>query len=82
MKRCRFIPILELLNMDKIVHYIQIITENAVISYNENKMRVEDKEYINGDYMYMVFESENKITYIPFSVIDDQYIIYLKTLIY
>lgn len=55
MKRCHFTPILELLNMEEIIHHIQIITEDAVISYDENKMRVEDKEYVNGDYVFMVF---------------------------
>jgi hypothetical protein len=81
-KRCRFMPILEFLKNDVIINYIQIITDDAVISYNENISRVEDKEYINGDYVFMVFEFEKKNTHIPLCISDDQYIKFLNTLVY
>jgi len=87
-KRCRFMPILELLKTDEIIHHIQIIIENAIISYDENIMSIQDEEYINNDYVYMVYESEGdvenlfekKITRIPISVRDDQFINFLYTL--
>ena len=91
-KRCRFVPILEFLKTDKILHYIQNITEDAIISYDENRMRIEDKEYINSDYVFMVYEDnendntknllEKKVKHIPLSVIDYQYIKFLKTLMF
>ena len=92
-KRCRFMPILELLNTDKIMHHILTITENAIISYNENRMRIDDKEYINSDYVFMVYEDdennensenlfEKKVKHIPLSVIDYQYIKFLETLMF
>ena len=88
-KRCRFIPILELLKTDDIMNYIQIITENAIISYDENIMMIDDKEYINSNYIFMVYEFdrnseslfEKKTKNIPLSVRDDQYINFLKNLI-
>lgn len=87
-KRCRFMPILELLKTNDIMNHIEIIMEDAIILYDEDKIRIEDKEYMNGDYVFMVYEcdgdSENlfekKITRIPLSVKDDQYIKFLKTL--
>lgn len=86
-------PILELLSSDKIMHHIQNITEDAIISYDENRMRIEDKEYINSDYVFMVYEddennenSENlfqkKVKHIPLSVIDYQYIKFLETIMF
>ena len=81
-------PILELLKVDDIIHHIQIIMENSIISYDENIMRIEYKEYMNGNYVFMVYECdedsknlfEKKITRIPLSVRDDQYINFLETL--
>ena len=86
--RCRFMPILQSLKPTQINHYIQIIIEDAIISYDENIMIINDEEYINGDYVYMVFEYdgnpensfEKKIERIPLSVKDDQYIKFLETL--
>jgi len=83
MNRCRFIPILELLKTDEINYHIQLITEDAVINYNENIMMVNDEEYVNGDYVFMCYETycdAEKIIRIPLSVIDDQYMTFLKTL--
>ena len=42
------------------MHHIQIITEDAIISYDENIMRIEDKEYVNVDYVYIVYEDTEK----------------------
>ena len=84
MKRCRFIPILELLKSDEIFHHIQLITEDAVVNYDENTLSVNDEKYINNDYVFMCFETASdteKITYIPFSVKDNEYIKFLKMLI-
>lgn len=83
--RFYFTPILESLHNDEINYYIQMITEDAIISYDENKMRVHDNTYVNENYLYMVYETEDEnkkdITYIPISVKDNQYIIFLKSLI-
>jgi hypothetical protein len=76
-------PILELLKKDEIIHHIQVIIEDAVIKYSENIMIIKDEEYINGDYVFMCFETDivsEKITHIPLNIKDDQYIKFLETL--
>ncbi len=81
-ERCHFNPILQLLKNDDIKQCIQMITEDAIISYNENVMRIKDNEYMNNNNVYMVYQSTDNVTeYIPLSVKDDQYIKFLQTLI-
>lgn len=80
MKRYIFMAIIELLNMNDIIHYIEIIKVDEVILYDENIIKVKDEEYINGDYAFMVFESEKEITHIPLKLRDDQYIKFFKNL--
>lgn len=63
------------------MYYIQIITEDAIISYDENIMRIEDKEYVNGDYVYIVYEDTEKKYMYPLKVKDEQFIKFLKKLI-
>ena len=85
MKRCRFIPILELLKSDEIIHHVQLIIEDAVVNYDENTLRVNDEKYVNENYVFMCFETasdaEKKNAYIPLSVKDNEYIKFLKMLI-
>lgn len=63
------------------MYHIQIITEDAIISYDENIMRIEDKEYVNGDYVYIVYEDTEKKYMYPLKVKDEQFIQFLKKLI-
>lgn len=63
------------------MYHIQIITEDAIISYDENIMRIEDKEYVNGDYVYIVYEDTEKKYMYPLKVKDEQFIKFLKKLI-
>jgi hypothetical protein len=82
--RYRFIPILESLNNKELNMYIQNITEDAVTTYDENIIRVEDKEYTKGDYVFMEFETigdSKKVTHIPISIKDAQYIRFLEELL-
>ena len=63
------------------MYHIQIITEDTIISYDENIMRIEDKEYVNGDYVYIVYEDTEKKYMYPLKVKDEQFIKFLKKLI-
>jgi len=77
MNRYKFDPILKLLTLDEVDLRIQLITEDVVINYDENIMRCNDTEYMNGNYVYMVFQDEEN-PIIPLSIVDDQYIKYLE----
>ena len=80
--RSRFMPILEMLTDYEINNYITMIIEDAIIYYSEDKIRVEDNYYINGDYIFITYITNNIVDYIPIKLIDEQYIKFLKTLIY
>ncbi len=55
-------------------------------NYGENTMRINDEDYFNKDYIFMCFETisnsekllDKKITYIPLSVKDNEYIKFLE----